>query len=244
MPKKKSTTKQARRSAPTETLRARFSKRLRGALVSRGYPVEIPKMAARLATTYGVSLSAARKWVAGENMPDYENLVRLSRSLGIPIDTMLTGDQKAFQLLRLAESLVFLPRSARAQLGAGLPVRSIMAISPGWLADVLGVTNPDSVDIHVAAGDTMDPVLKAGEVAIYRRNVTAFEDNAIYVLRQDDMTKVRRVSSTSNRQVRCICQNKNYPPETLPISQVAFGEEASGAKVCVLGLVVGRIKFA
>lgn len=79
--------------AQKERARADFAKRLNEALDEHVDAAAGRQRRAWVATRFGVSVEAARKWLVGESTPDTARLSEIATELGVNVDWLLTGRQ-------------------------------------------------------------------------------------------------------------------------------------------------------
>ncbi len=137
-----------------------FGTRLRQLRKERG--ITQNELAARL----GVTQQAVGKWETGRSTPDYETLLILAELFSVSIDSLLgraggqVGDVQPY--LPAFESMVPVVGSVRAGFGA-LAYEEDLGEEPATVKD------PDSYFYLVVKGDSMEPRIHEGDLALVRR---------------------------------------------------------------------------
>lgn len=167
----------------------------------------IPKLHQRLPK---VSLSTARKLVAGEGYPRAETMAELQREMGVSIDWLLGGfgtpllKSSPKQRENLWDAIVFIKL---AQQDRG---HEEIVLMPG-------MRDAESLQIHKVTGDAMAPDLMDGDYVLVNTAVSTIEPDAIYLLQGRSGLVFRRVEeSISGAGWRLVPRNPKMVPEHVP----------------------------
>ena len=119
-----------------------------------------------LASRLGVTQQAVGKWETGRSSPDQTTLLQLADYFGISLDSLL-GREGGFvgevqPYVPLAESMVPVMGSVRAGFGA-LAFEEDLGNEPATVKD------PESYFYLVVKGDSMEPRIHEGDLALVRR---------------------------------------------------------------------------
>ncbi len=119
-----------------------------------------------LAEWLGVTQQAVGKWETGKSSPDQATLMKLADLFGVSLDSLLgreggqVGEVKPY--LPMAECMVPVMGSVRAGFGA-LAFEEDLGDEPATVKD------PDSYFYLVVKGDSMEPRIHEGDLALVRR---------------------------------------------------------------------------
>jgi phage repressor protein C with HTH and peptisase S24 domain len=191
----------------------------------------IPKLHERLPD---VSLSTARKLVAGDGYPRAETMAVMQRELGISIDWLLGGygspllNQTHKKRENLWDAIIFL------KLAQGASGTEEIVLVPG-------LRDTKSLQVHKVSGDAMAPDLMDSDYVLVSTEVSAIEPHAIYLLRARAGLFFRRLEeSVTGAGWRLVPRNPNMVPEHVP--GVALpGQPRTHSLVEVLGKVEKKI---
>lgn len=75
--------------------------------------------------------------------------------------------------------------------------------------------NPRHAAAVTAKGDSMDPVIRDGDLLLVDTSIGRVRDNGIYIVVVDGLIFVKRVHMHMDRSVTLISENKSYPPEKI-----------------------------
>jgi transcriptional regulator with XRE-family HTH domain len=231
-PNKPKTTAPSKTTRPSEPdPQAEFRQRLSAVLAMTGVTPKrgIPRLHERLAGS-DVSLSTARKLVAGEGYPRAETLAALLRDLGISIDWLLGGygqpllATKAGKADNQWDAVVFLK----------LPKE------PGGKPEIVlapGLRDHRALRVDKVIGDAMAPDLLDGDYALVNTQVSAIQSDKIYLLRANAGLFFRRIDqSLVGAGMRLVPRNDKMAPEH--VAGVALpGERKTHSPVELLGVV-------
>ena len=186
-----------------------FRERLAAVLKMNGVTPRrgIPKLHERLPD---VSLSTARKLVAGEGYPRAETMAVLQREMGVSIDWLLSG---------VGAPLLNSTQKRRENLWDAIVFIKLAQQEAGSEEIVLvpGLRDTKSLQIHKVSGDAMAPDLMDGDYVLVSTAVTAIESDAIYLLRGRSGLVFRRLEeSIVGAGWRLVPRNPKMLPEHVP----------------------------
>lgn len=93
----------------------------------------------------------------------------------------------------------------------------------------------DTIVMH-AVGDSMSPTINSGDAMVIdtRRTDQLF---GIYVFVMHGAVFVKRLSARTDGTILVSSDNKNYPPEEVPMSSVRWGRPDGADSMCIVGRV-------
>lgn len=234
---------------PLEEGRAAFVARL--ATLVRHWP-----SAERLARAAGVSPSAFRKWLKGEAEPSRERLVTLAEVARVPIAWLVKGEgpepvpqdlargplQESGTVAArfpaaIEDFLVLPPRLDAAAAGSGSPSpadsgeREFIAFRHDWIRSSFG-REPHEVILEIAAGESMEPAVRDGDLLLIDVTDRQFRNFGIYVLEVRGERLVKRVQRKFDGSLILISDNHLYHAEAIPADLAK--------EVVVVGRVIWR----
>jgi phage repressor protein C with HTH and peptisase S24 domain len=190
----------------------------------------------RLARTTGVSPSAFRKWLRGEAEPSRERLVALAQAAGVTVGWLVSGEGTAPRLhppgapagksagsidARLdRDDYILLPKRPEAA-AAGIetptsnPKTEFMALRHDWVRSVLGI-EPGSLLLETAAGESMLPNIRDGDLLLVDAGANRFHSFGVYVLEVAGERLVKRVQPKLDGSLTLISDNAAYEPDHIP----------------------------
>lgn len=124
---------------------------------------------AGLAAELGITQQAVGKWEKGNSSPDPTTLVRLAEFFDVSLDSLLgrvwnrVGDVRAFDVVN--EVIVPVIGAVRAGYGT-------LAFEEDYGTEPAGVRDPDNYFYLVVKGDSMEPRIQEGDLALVRRQPT------------------------------------------------------------------------
>lgn len=126
-----------------------------------------------LARTLHVTQQAVAKWESGKSMPDHGMLLQLSKLYGVSVDYLL-GQPAAQGEARFGPVLVPVIGSVQAGYDA-LAFEEYRGMEPAALR------SPEGYFYLVVRGDSMEPLIHDGDLALIRRQPT-LEDGEVGVM--------------------------------------------------------------
>lgn len=217
---------------------AAFAKNFNAVLDANHFPslhfgrqVEVGKM-------FGISTSAARKWVLGECLPDHDNLVMICDKLGVSMDTLFGRQER----LGVAPMVSIPIGNAQAGSDKWLQPISAMQVEAEFLETGMRMQH-NNLFLMKVVGDNMSPTLSDGDIVFVDatpiEGIRSIEENGIYLIMAYARPQIRRIFFGMDETVTLISDNKQFPPVTVPIG--AFGSPKS-KKPATLKLI-GRIPW-
>lgn len=107
-----------------------------------------------------------------------------------------------------------------------------LAFNKDWIRQELRV-RPDDLRLIYVEGDSMEPVLHAGDIILVDHTDTAARREGIYVLRMDGALLVKQLQRLPGGLLRVISRNQAYEPFTIKLAELG-----NGFDVAVIGRVV------
>lgn len=209
-----------------------FNDRLKQVVADTGNPNAF-------AAKSGISPSGLKRLLAGGD-PTLPVLLKIVKAGSVELQWLATGEGP----MRLSEhpsrgrtpSVAVVPREAlgdgfvlvprydaEASAGAGRFFQDIdiidhLAFKASWVRSALGA-DPASLALLSAAGDSMEPTIRAGDLLLIDRSISRFIDEAIYVLVLAGALMVKRVQRLMNGVV-LMSDNPAYKPLTLSQAEI------------------------
>lgn len=173
----------------------------------------------------GISDTMMRKYLAG-SVPGLENLLQIADAAGVTLDwlaaergPMRLGDPASLRDgdLTLVERL-----DVEASAGNGTLIESeqaldFVAFQTRWLRRK-GI-NPAAVRLLNIRGDSMEPTIRDGDIALVDTSINDIIDNAIYVLVVGNRLLIKRIHVLVTGALRLISDNPIYPHEDVKPSE-------------------------
>jgi repressor LexA len=122
-----------------------------------------------LAQQLGVTQQAVGKWETGRSSPDPDTLMRLAGFFGVSTDTLLGREERLLGPVRpyiaAIETMVPVVGTVRAGYGA-------VAFEEDFGSAPATVRDPENYFYLVVKGDSMEPRIQSGDLALVRRQET------------------------------------------------------------------------
>lgn len=122
-----------------------------------------------LATALGVTQQAVGKWETGKSSPDSDMLLRIAELFGVSIDTLLGREKpqigSVHPYIPAFETQVPVVGTVRAGYGA-------LAFEEDHGTENASVRDPENYFYLVVKGDSMEPRIQDGDLALVRRQQT------------------------------------------------------------------------
>lgn len=180
-----------------------------------------------------ISDSMLRKYLAG-SMPGLDNLLQIAEVSGVTLDWLArgigpkhsTGSHRAdFANSPLKEMSLIERLDIEASAGAGSLVENeqyldFIAIQTRYLRHK-GI-NPAAVRLLNIRGDSMEPTIRDGDIALVDTSISDIIDNAIYVLAVGNRLLIKRIHILMSGALRLISDNPIYPHEDIPANEADF----------------------
>lgn len=93
----------------------------------------------------------------------------------------------------------------------------------------------DTIIMH-AVGDSMSPIINSGDAMVIDTRRTD-QLAGIYVFVMHGAVFVKRLSARTDGKILVSSENKNYPPEEVPMTSVRWGEPDGAESMCIVGRV-------
>ena len=210
-------------TSAAEVGRREIGTRLKAVMETRG------DQPAEFAARYGWSLSALYSYFRGQTTPRASELVGLAKD-GIDLVWLLTGepgenaaassnqgpagaDAPAFD-----GEFVLVPRyDVRVSAGHGTLVHSDqvvdhLAFKRDWVVDQLRV-KPEKLALVQIIGDSMEPTLRDGDLALVQVGERRLKDGAAYVIEAAGELRVKRIARRLDGSVLVKSDNPRYADE-------------------------------
>jgi|1_EtaG_2_1085319.scaffolds.fasta_scaffold00001_539 phage repressor protein C with HTH and peptisase S24 domain len=184
----------------------------------------------------GIHKNSLGHYERGNRVPDAEVLLKLV-GMGFDANWILTGrgtsrpeaasanfHQDLEKLKRLDEEFALIP-GYNVQVAAGhgtiagdeAPTREL-AFRRKWLR-FRGLHEQD-LALVFAKGDSMEPTISDNETVMVDTSEKQLRDGHIYVIRNGDHLLVKRIQTLWNDGVQLLSDNKEYPPQEIPSSDL------------------------
>lgn len=201
-----------------------FAKNFNARLDAAGYPglhygrqVEVGKI-------FGISTSAARKWVMGDCLPDHENLLKICDTLGVGLDTLfgrsprIGGEPMVSIPLGMAPPITedSAKKSSKSGRSPWLNQFSSIQMEAAWIETGMRMKSGNLYLVTVA-GDSMSPTLNNGDTVFVDATPVKIDEiveNGIYLIRSQGRTQIRRILVGIDNKVTLSSDNKHFPSIT------------------------------
>lgn len=158
----------------------------------------------------------------------YREIIRFCDREGVSLDDVFLGspaDRVAEGAARYGaakgrDEFVFVPEydiAASAGHGAEIPpeeVVRVLAVRQDWVRREVGA-NPQDLVVVSVRGDSMEPVIRAGDLIMVDRSETEPASEGLYVVRVGGALMVKRVQPLPGGVLQLISDHPAYPPVTL-----------------------------
>jgi transcriptional regulator with XRE-family HTH domain len=214
-----------------------FVERFNLALDKNNFPALHNGRLRAIASRFGVSLSAARKWATGDCYPDVERLIMICNELGTTIDflvgrTPLFSQETGIPVISGEPNLV------------STDSKSLGIIS--FEKDVLQSTMRlplNGSKLFLVKTDSMEPVINVGDIAFLDTSATRLADGSICMFAARDRILLRRVSIGLDDQITLSCSNSIYPAQCISIDEIQIGDgDNHNAKLRLIATIQWTIK--
>lgn len=172
------------------------------------------------------SARSIERYEFGDVEPPFEVIAKLANHAGWSMEWVAhgTGPQLAGGEAKSGEdSMVMLPRfELKPSAGRGrvavpdevLEPSELISFSREWLRR-LGV-DPDFAHLLVAIGDSMEPLIRDGDMMLVNRKIRMIETAGIYVVGIAGMVVVKRAFLRRDGSLVLKSENSIYPDEVVP----------------------------
>lgn len=198
------------------------------ALDSAGYPDIHFGRQVEVAKDFKISTSAARKWVVGECIPDWKNLIFIADKLNISIDALL-GRAVKLKSRRLKEK-------AKKTDGSGIYQKSnniTIYADVDWIENGMRLKH-NGLQIYLVTSNSMSPTLSEGDTILVDAladSTAQLEPQGIYLFSMGDVMFIRRVTTTDAKMVRLNSDNldgNNEGSILLPTNEIGTQSQLAG----------------
>lgn len=135
---------------------------------------------AKLSEYMSVSQQAVAKWESGKSMPEAGALTKLAQVLNTTVDELLSGGIQAARSAGIGYTPVPIPVIGTVRAGYGA-----LAFEEDYGTEMASVKDPESYFYLVVKGDSMEPRIQEGDLALVHRQPT-LENGDLGVLIYDD----------------------------------------------------------
>lgn len=169
----------------------------------------------------GVSDEQVARWRDGKAKPNFGGIAAIAISAGMSLD-WLTGNEPAVGTadLTMIERLDVEASAGNGALVDNEQALDFVAFQTRWLRRK-GI-NPAAVRLLNIRGDSMEPTIRDGDIALVDTSIDDIIDNAIYVLVVGNRLLIKRIHILMSGALRLISDNAIYPHEDVPASEAEF----------------------
>jgi repressor LexA len=183
-----------------------------------------------LAAKIDVATRTVQRWEKGEQVPDSNFLMRISRSTGVAPHWLLTGDGEMFPAAGRQQNVIPLPTSRLRKVDLiNLP---LLASVPGGVPNL--IFHPDHVERYITVddvrdpnafalqvkGNSMAPRIEDGDIIVVSPRLEA-RSGDICVVRVQDEDTVKRVK-VEEQFIHLIPLNPEFEPMAIRKRDVTF----------------------
>lgn len=185
----------------------------------------------------GVTDEQLARWRDGYSKPNLYGIVRLAGAASLSVEWLATGEgqkvpsgsENEAQEVGLGiygEDLTLIERldiDAAAGAGAYFETENTLdfvAYQTSWLRQ-RGI-NPTATRLLNVKGDSMEPTIRDGDMALVDTSIQEIIDNAIYVIIVGQRLLIKRIHVLVSGALVLISDNNLYSPETVPANEVEF----------------------
>ena len=188
-----------------------------------------------VASRYEVSPSAARKWLTGNGLPEWNNMLLIADDLGLSLDILL--GRKPFSKKTIAIPIRTEAATSDSENGLNL---NCLQFEDGVLEATMRMKQ-NGVELYVVSTDSMAPSVNEGDVVFVDTETKQIEPNRLYMFTADgNRILIRRAMVNLDKSVRLTCTNQNYPEITVQLSDISIGRKANGSHLLNL---IGEISW-
>lgn len=190
----------------------------------------------------GVDEKSLRKYMLGETEPSLGAVIKIAHAAHVRVEWLTTGEGPMRRGGEEAEhaGYVAVPLYNGVHVAAGtgglveheVPDDALI-FKEDWLRFELSARPQDLYLIRVA-GDSMEPTLRSGDVALVDRRATQPNREGIYIMRINDMLLVKRLQALPGGVLRVTSDNAAFAPFEVQLSDINDDSLA----------VIGRVVWA
>ncbi len=182
-----------------------------------------------LARETGLSIGTIRQVLRG-SLPSVHNARKIADALGVSLDWLAgkggwdtgfgEGAQSRYEPPPSGD-LVFVPRlDIRASAGPGALVETEAADGEiAFRRDLvrsLGVSSPGALRVLAADGDSMEPVIRPGDLLLVDTGIDHVVSEGIYVVLLEGAVLVKRLTIDPKGAIVLVSENPRMPAMTIP----------------------------
>jgi len=161
-------------------------------------------------------------------LPRLDSLLRIANAAGVSVEWLATGKEPTKSDSQFEEEFALIP-GYNVQVAAGhgsiagdeAPTREL-AFRRKWLR--FRGFNENNLALVFAKGDSMEPTISDNETVMVDTSEKQLRDGHIYVIRNGDHLLVKRIQTLWNDGVQLLSDNKEYPPQEIPRSELELLE--------------------
>lgn len=176
----------------------------------------------KLSKMTGISESQIYRYMTGAGQPTVSKLVEISIASGFSVQWLATGQEHDLSnvdeaFCQLAEDHVVVPCYGKEDLTGAEPVnlaraRQSVAFPKNWIP---GQAVPSQLIFVGVVGDSMEPTLSQGDIALVDRSVATVTEDGLYVIQINQGVMVKRLQKTPHGKIQVTNDNKAYTSYTL-----------------------------
>lgn len=195
-----------------------------------------------------LSDTVLRQYLYGKSEPTRPVVIAIAQCAGVRLEWLATGEgpkppaelnsaavpEKVLACLSSSD-YAFIPLyDVRAAVGPGAPVESeeivdLLVINRAWVRQQVGADPSNPFFLYVE-GDSMEPMLRPGEMILMDRGAANVPVDGIYVIRLDGHLMVKRIQREPGNVLTLSSMNPAYKPIALRLGD--------GRDLAVIGRVI------
>ena len=159
--------------------------------------------------------------------PDVIALIKTSQRSELPASQQhAVREPTTPYQLPAPDGFVLVPRyDVQGSMGNGSVIHSEqivdhLAFRAEWVRTELG-TNPNSLVLISAVGDSMEPTLRAHDLLLIDRSTNSVKQDAIYAFAVDGELRIKRIQRMFDGSLVIKSDNTSYAEEMLPLDQAS-----------------------
>lgn len=214
-----------------------FATNLNATLDAAGYPPVHHGRQVVLGQNFGISTSAARKWLTGDCLPDYDNLILIADKLNVGLDSLFGRSPRLSGAPLVTIPIGTAMQGDMLQPGKVIDPFSALQMEAEWIETGMRLKHNNLV-LMTVSGDNMNPTLADGDTVFVDttpvKDIHSIEENAIYVIMTKGRQQIRRIQIGLDDNITLSSDNKHFPPVTVPISYFVQSREKP-AQIQIIG---------